>query len=64
VRRIIPGIVIKSPANPVDPAEAESLVDRLSPCDRRLAGVPLLEAHKELGFSGVVIFEPFPERGR
>src|SRR6185312_57422 len=51
-------------AYPVDPAEAERLVDRLGPGDAGLPGAALVEADEELLLGLVVGREPRAEVGR
>src|SRR5688500_8158142 len=45
-------------AHPVDPPEAQRLVARLRPVDRRLAAVLLPEAHEQLVGRRVVLAQP------
>jgi len=46
------------PADPVDPAEAQGLVDRLRPRHGRRTGALLVQADDHLGRAGVVVLEP------
>ena len=54
-------LVAEAPANAVDPAEAERLVDRLGPGDARPPGRLLVAADQKLEFALVVLLEPGAE---
>src|SRR5262249_6294786 len=54
-------LVVYAPADPVDPAEAKSLVHRLGPREALSARVLLVEADQELGVRGVMLLEPRAE---
>src|SRR5438105_385069 len=55
------GVRTKTASDTVDPAEAQGLVHRLGPSQRRLACALLVEADEELALALVVFVEPGPE---
>src|SRR4029453_9074117 len=55
---------VDRPADAVDPAEAQGLINRLRPGDAGLSRALLVEAHQELAARGVMLLEPRAELGR
>jgi hypothetical protein len=52
------GVPIDSPADTIDPTEAQGFVDGLGPGHARVARAKLVEADKKLGLGCSVRFEP------
>ena len=48
-------VLVEAAPHAVNPTEAHRLVDRLRPCDARLAGAPLVETGEQL-VAGLVVF--------
>src|SRR6266536_254839 len=45
-------------ANAIDPAEAQSDIDRLRPCDAGASGIALVESHPQFLILDMVLLEP------
>lgn len=51
-------------SEPVDPAEAERLINRFRPGNARLAGPLLMKPHPEFRYRRIVLLQPLPKGGR